>query len=743
MLSDVISDIYEIVSGYFHYPIEKSKEYKKLRLETTKKYGIITSLLLVIILLSIPFYKYLIISGYKFTRKFSILKSLNSKLNHYIHHEHQPNCSEATLKQRIQAKVANAVKHAVFKLLLRAPTIFQIMFWTAFLSTLSLTDIHNGDLIFLAKRLGRVSANCLPAVLFLSLRPSPLPNTLYLTLLPIHKWLSRLIIVQAVIHTCLYCGYYATKKSWQKALKRQNLYGWASLFGFLVIIITSISKVRNNWFKFFYFNHYICAWLIVVCMQFHVRPVKFTIYTAINISILAFQIYYRLRLTKKSAYLTDVRSIDVSPNLSLIEFPNSLISSAAQKPGAHIRLTNYSPNFLVRVYKQFIPNYHPYTLVSLPHDNLQKLIIRKSTFEFRNNQKYLISGSYDPHLLFIGTKNPSNEKFNISKLSINAKRILIVIGGSAISFALPILRVMNYHGIPIKIVWVIKDFRDVIILKYFEGLIHGDDLEIFITGDSILEEERKLRNRQSIRSNFLKKASIASLPKQVDLENNLTESSPLLGDSFTDISDTNSLSSENRVENVDLGIDDTEEEESDDEDCTIHRLFHPTLSASTSLEEEDYDEIYETEEVDDTQHLRACHDIHNEVSSRKSSINEPFVPYFSQSFSTQSKSWVRQFRETIKFLNIEHKIYKGRPKLNNKYYRWCINEGFTQCTGPVEDADHNLVCCRDLPINKVVQEDINAEKIWVLSAGPRGLVDSVKLWASEYGLKFHEEAFYS
>ncbi|EGW30989.1 uncharacterized protein SPAPADRAFT_142886 [Spathaspora passalidarum NRRL Y-27907] len=747
MSDSILSELYQVVSEYFHYPNEKSRDYKRNRSETTRKYGIITSVLLIIIIASIPIYKYLIISGYKFTRRYQILKPLSSKLNHYIHHEHQPNCSEATWKQRFQTRAANALKHAIFKLLQRAPTIFQIVFWTAFLSILSLLEINHGDLIYLAKRLGRVSANCLPALLFLTLRPSPLPNTLYLTLLPIHKWLSRLIIVQAVIHTAIYCGYYATRKGWKKALKTENLYGWAALLGFLIIIVTSISRVRTNWFKFFYFNHYVCAWIIVICLQFHVRPVKFTIYTAINILILAYQIYYRLHLTKTTPYLTDVRRIDVSPNLSLIEFPNSLIANPAQKPGSHIRLTNYSPNFIIRIYKQLIPNYHPYTVVSLPHDNFQRLIIRKSTFEFRNNQKYLISGSYDPHLLFIGSRNSPNEKFSISKLTVNAKRILVVIGGSAISFALPILRVMNYHGIPIKILWVIKDFRDVIILKYFEGFIHGDDFEIFITGDDMIEEERKLKNKQSVQSSFLKRASIHSLPKDSDLENNLSELTPLLEDVISDESETNSLSSENRVENVDLGVDDTEEDSDLDADCTIHTLFRPSLSASPSFYDEDEeDEEEEEEEIEpvefDGNHLGIGPEL-QEVISRKSSINEPFVPYFSQSFSNQSKSWVQQYRDTVKLLNIEHKIYKGRPKLNQKYYRWCINEGFTQCTGPVEDQDHNLVCCRDLPINKVVQEDINAEKIWVISAGPRGLVDNVKLWASEYGLKFHEEAFYS
>lgn len=730
------------ITEYFHYPTKKTKESSQLRKYITEKYGDITTLLLLVVIISIPIYNYLIIHNFHQRFKSNFIRSFNLKLDHYILHEHHPNCRTASWKEKLLTKIALALKSIVFNITLHSSTIIQLLFWTALLGTLSLIDINNGDLIYLAKRLGRIAANCLPAVLFLTLRPSPLPNTFYLTLIPIHKWLSRFIIFQSVIHTVLYIGYYDAKKTMSKAWKLENVYGWIALAGFLIIIVTSISGMRKRWYKLFYSMHYTWTWVIVVCLQFHVRPQPYTVYTFVNMAILIGQIGYRFYLTRVSIK-GEVKVIDVSPNLSMIEIPNNLISQPAHAPGAHIRLTNYSPNFMVRICKQLIPNYHPYTLVSFPNDKLQRLIIRKSNFKLYNNRKYLIVGSYDPHLLFI--QSPSSLNFALSKLKVNAKRLLIVIGGSAISFALPILRVMNYHGIPTKILWVIKDFRDVLILQYFDGFIHGDDFEIFITGETLIKDQSKaLRNEISYASNISKKSHFSS---HFDLERD--ETTPLLGNSNEP---QITLNLENQIENVDISMNSDDEDDSNS-DCTRSGTPVPICEDLVQIDDINAEDIFGDEVEDEYEQsvdeFEVTNDNINQQSnrsgsvSRKSSVNEPFIPYYLLSSSQQTKSWVQQYKRLIRRLNLENKIYKGRPKLNYRYYNWCINEGFTQCSGPVEDENHNLVCCRDLPRNKIVQEDVKAEKIWVISAGPTPLVENVKLWASEYGLKFHEEAFYS
>ncbi|KAK6200316.1 ferric reductase [Scheffersomyces amazonensis] len=731
----------------FHYPTTKNKKYELSRQEITDKYGFITTCILVGFVLLIPLKRYAIKHGYTFNH-FQYMRSLNPKLNRYIH-------SSPDLKSYF----ASTIKSTLFFLAYHMPTIIQVIFWLIILSTLSLVDIHNGDLIYLAKRLGRIATVCLPTILFLSLRPSPLPNTLYLSLIPIHKWLSRIIILQAVIHAGLYLGYFHKKHTWFKMWKYENIYGWIALGGFLIMMITSLSKLRNKYYKLFYINHYVWSWIIVICLQFHVRPYKITTYTIVNIGILTYQIIYRLTLT------TTIPSLKVtiaSPNLSLIEFPKKYIKNVPLKPGSHIRLTNYHPNFLVRAYKQLIPNYHPYTLVSLPQDPIQKLIIRQSNFELINNKPYLVTGSYDPNLLFINSKQSSQEPFSISKLHINARRILIIIGGSAISFALPILRVMNYHGIPCKIVWVIKDFRDVSILKYFDGFIHGDDFEIFITGRNYDESSitpNHLRNHKSYGSILSKLTTDTDTAATTNNINNITFPPDLELGENTHLNNT--LNYENEVENVEISVDNDESDnDSSESPCEIHDYSYRSFTQSAIDDEEEEEEDSENadqvqrgndflvqeynaqeQEVtfDEESHSIKIKPLLSPNHSRKSSINEPFI----LNTDSTSNSALKQFRETIRRLNIENKIFKGRPKLSHKYYNWCINEGFTQCIGPQQDSDNNLVCCRDLPRNKIKQEDINAEKIWVISAGPKPLVENVKLWSNEYGLKFHEEAFYS
>lgn len=736
MIQEPQKDVLWDISNYFHYPVGKSREYSRLRQQTTDKFGRITTIVLVCVVLAIPIQKFFLLRGWYITRNAPVLRTISALLNKYIYASDDLYVAHGKSRwKKFQNTIASATKLVLFSLSLHSTTIVQIVFWAVVLSLLSLADIYRGDLIFLAKRLGRICTVCLPTVFFLSLRPLPLPHTLYLSLLPIHKWLSRMIILQGILHTGLYCGFFQKNHTWNKAWKTENIYGWIALTGFVLILITSLLKLRNRWYKLFYFNHYVSSWVIVLCLQMHGRPYDFTYYTAANILILSSQIAYRWWLTALTPTKDDLKVTDVSPNLALIEFPNTLIRKRASNPGAHIRLTTYHrSSWLVNMYKQLIPNYHPYTLVSLPQDRVQKLIIRKSTFKIVNNQQYLICGSYDPHLLFLSSKNSTNRKFSISKLSINAKRLLIVIGGSAISFALPLLRVMNYHGVPVKIVWVIRDFRDILILKYFDGYIHGDDLEIFITGSQFTGTDTEgSMHRKSYGSLLPKKSQTNLNGLQVDLESN--ENTPLING----LNNT-SLNYENESENVVVSVDPEEHSEQSDDECVVPEQTHRHNSIDSSIHSEEEDEEQDFGDGSSLPIGEALSRSHSQKTS--TSMNEQFVPTVPPNSSDSTKVWVNQFQETVKRLNIEHKVYKGRPILNYKYYNWCINEGFTQCSGPVQDDNNNYICCRDLPKNRVVQEDIDCEKIWVVSAGPQQLVKNVKLWANEYGLKFHEEAFY-
>lgn len=709
------------LAEYFHYPDGKTKQYVDLRQCVTNRYGLIMGCIMVTILAYIPLQNYLMSRGKWYLSRVHVLGPLNQRLDKVIRWSERRNHPGIRF-------LCQQTKNWAYSLYLNSSTLFQIVLWLSLFLVLALTDIHGGDLIFVTKRLGRLSVVALPTVFFLTLRPSPLPNTLYLALLPIHKWLSRAVVLLAFAHTVIYLGFFNRNNTWGKAWKKENLYGWAALGGFMMILITSLLKVRDRSYKLFFLNHYFWSWAIVLCLPFHVRPVKTTLVNILNVSILSYQVYYRLKLTDVSS-ATDFKIIDVSPNIAVVEFPKPLIKNQAINPGAHVRITNYHPNILVRAFKQVFPNYHPYTLVSLPLDRSQRLIVRKSSFQWVNGRRYIVFGSFDPKLLLVKSRNVPGENFSISKLAVNARKILVVIGGSAISFAIPILRVLNYHGIPIKVVWVIRDFRDIAVLRYFEGFIQGADFEIFVTGSAVINDGFDIAQLRNATSYGTFKSSRRSF---FDLEYN--EASRVL------YSDDEDLNMNQEVENVDVDLSDEEDDDDVLRDCTSNLIgSFPELPRFNEAYSDHGDVLEIGEDIiqfDDPTTPTSRR------SSRSHSINEQFVPQLEKDNECHE-----HYMKTVRRLHLENHIYKGRPKLNYRYYNWCTNANdiFTQCSGPVLDEASNLVCCRDLPgrhqIN-AAEELPDVEKVWVISAGPKSLVKNVKLWASENGLKYHEEAFY-
>lgn len=712
----------DLVTDYFHFPCPKCKtgEYTQLRQAITVKYGYLLGCFLVIFLLCIPLQTYLATTGKWYVDRVHVLKSINTSLDSVIRRRSG---------NRLVKSLCVLLKNTAYSVYLNSTTLFQVALWIAVFTGFGLIDINNGDLIFLAKRLGRLCAVSLPTIFFLTLRPSPLPHTLYLSLLPIHKWISRAVVLLAILHTIIYLSFFQHNLTWPKAWKKDNLYGWAALGGFFMIAITSLLKVRDRAYKLFFFNHYFWSWVIVLALPFHIRPINTTWCNTANVVLLAYQCIYRVWNTRVSAD-NDFLVTNVSPNLAVIEFPNHLVTKRPINPGAHLRVTNYHPNPIIRIFKQLIPNYHPYTIVSLPLDRSLKLIVRNSTFSWQTGRRYLVFGSFDPKLLLIKSNNTPDTNFSISKLKVNAKKILIVIGGSAISFAIPILRVANYHGIPVKVIWVVRDFRDIAVLRSFEGYIHADDFEIFVTGSEFISDDFEatgLRNAPSLATLGLKNATsygtfLSARHKSLDLETN--EQSRLLDDELLN----------QEVENVDLDLTDEDEDE-DCRDCTI-QLMSPIVNDEALDDNLSHDD-------DLYFHVDEVNSLHSRRTSRSQSTNEQFIPQLDNENENHT-----YFSTAVKRLKLELHIYKGRPKLNYRYYNWCTNESdiFTQCSGPVLDDSSNLVCCKDLPGRQHAMAGDrklpDLGKVWVISAGPKSLVKKTKLWASENGLKFHEEAFY-
>lgn len=746
-------DLLSILGQYFHFPdkrYSKSESYILRRQLVTLQYGNLMAAFLVVFVLCIPIINTLRANRYWVFNRIHILRSTNSALE------------RLTRRSLISDSLAVRIRNLASTLYLNHGTAFQIGLWCSVFIGMCSVNLCGGDLIFLGKRLGRLCVVSLPTVFFLTLRPSPLPSTLYLSLLPIHKWLSRVVVMLAFLHTVIYCGYFVHSNNIKKAWKPANLYGWAAMFGFAFLALTSLLRVRDRAYRIFFFNHYFWSWLVVLCLPFHVRPVNTTYANIANILILSYQVLTRLRMTLAVSEPGDVQVIDVSPNMAVIEFPNLWIKERANNPGTHIRITNWHPNIFVRTFKFLIPNYHPYTLVTLPLDRYQRLVVRKGAFKWESNRRYISYGTFDPKLLFIESKNSANQRFSISKLTVKAKKLLVVVGGSAISFAIPILRVANYHGIPIKVVWVLRDYRDLSVLKYFEGFIHGDEFEIFVTGSTtFVDEDRALAHKAG---NY---GSFSSTSKHITNDLERGDTSRLLHQPLD--KDLNL-----ETENVDVDFVETEEDDLPcNEECqntfTLENDNHDTSSSDTYHDDNNNVSFSEIESVSSLNgenrrrhsHVHTHHnnddvlehgidDFLNHESmpssiSRKSStsgFNEQFTPFLDSSSSRDN-----EYLRTVQSMHLEHRIYRGRPVLNFRYYNWCLaaNDTFTQCSGPVLDAESNLVCCKDLPGRRhSVSElqEVDLANVWVISAGPKSLVKNTRLWANENGINYHEEAFY-
>ncbi|CAM9019879.1 unnamed protein product [Wickerhamomyces anomalus] len=630
----------------------KSASYKLLRKQVTAKYGKITLISTLIIIALLPLLKS--IQSWYLRRAASKRNSLTNKSHSFIH-----------------------------RLVFHSEVSKIILFWSVISFLLNYLETYD-DLMFIAKRLGRVSCACLPSLLFLTLRPSPLPKTLYLSLLPIHKWLSRIVVLEGAIHTILYLIYFVRENTMFKIKKATNIWGIVAMIAFTLIAITSLPQVRRFSFNTFYITHYIMTWISVLAVHFHAKP-GIGLYTILNISILIAQIGYRFYYSKK----TKISVIPISPTLSLVEFPLSSIPKQSNLPGSHVRINNKN-GILKDIYYKIIPLAHPYTVASLPNDPTVKLIIRRGNFPLRSNQDYYITGAFEPKLDFIREQSLFHKLFEPRRLllttsplkySIDAHRVMIVVGGSGISFGIPLLRILNYNGISARLMWVCKDIKDLNLLNHFRGV---QGIECYITGDvdendiviDYYEDDKEHRNKV--------------LP----------------------------------VQPPDYGS--TIEEEDEIDFTTLGRSYKEAHRKGSSSGSTSSDSFKDHENVNIDISNTCGYNVNNPLSSTSVETNS----------SSQLHQLPHELISPDAFKNIKIsknvKIFYGRPNLGADHYDWCLQ---SQCVGPTMRQGHS-VCCRDLG-----EHDVDKSKIWVVAAGPTGLVDHAKQWAIDGGLRYHIESF--
>ncbi|CCF58357.1 hypothetical protein KAFR_0E02040 [Kazachstania africana CBS 2517] len=559
------------------------------------------------------------------------------------------------------------------------------------------------DLVQITKRMGRIAVALMPPLLFLTLRPSPLPQTLYLSLLPFHKWLSRIVVLESLLHTIFYSYYMCWKGAFLLKMKKPaNLYGVLAMVLFALIGITSIWKVRRLNFRLFYYVHYICTWSTVFLLHFHARP-GIPYYTTLNCCILVYQIAYRAYHTSLTKFIV----IPLSPNLTVVEFPTKDLVRKPILPSCHVRVNICHGNFIKRWISNLIRLQHPFTLASLPTDETARLIIRNGRFPLRNGSTYYITGSYEPILNFI-TKPTVSHSWRIRRASlaaipspmtyiINARRVLICVGGSAIAFGLPLLRILKFNGVNVRLIWVCRDYRDLKLLQYFKH--NSEGLEVYISGQEVEEQD-------------------------IDLD-------------YSEESERETEEQGTLAENISLL------RTGNDQPNTKRNFGSMNAITSSSHDEIDFTGTYTPK------NKKSFKNGNGDKSDLKfpseSAFRDPVVIDAPSTNLSPASLSITQDEEASPKLScpIDSKIkipsgvkvFYGRPTLNNEHYAWCLE---TECPGPITP---NSLCNGDIDSSGSDSHISRLSEVWVVAAGPQSLVESTGRWATDGGLRFHAESF--
>lgn len=605
--------------------------------------------------------------------------------------------------------------------------------------------IQTLDLVLITKRLGRNCMSLYVPLLFLTMRPSPLPNVLYLNLIPIHKWLGRLLVLQALIHSILYtCLYYKTEVLWKLA-KLANLYGIFSMFGFILIAGLSISKIRRSDYRIFYISHYLLTWMTVIMLQYHARP-RATYYTTANVCILVFQILYRVYLTREITF-DDIE--DVSPTFKRIKIPMHLLAKKPISPGCHIRINNKHENFFKNFFFNFcVPLQHPYTIESLPTDEHCTLIIKNGRFPIIQGNKYYVTGCFEPRLPFFNN-NIFQEKTKKYPTAFNKlfgnkdKKVIIVTGGSAITFGLPILQTLNNENYKCKMYWITRDLHDLNLIKK-----NYQNLEIFVT-KTTSEDENIIVDRNSIIRDINLEHGLDELQTTPLIQSTVDPNSPNAPIQAM-LSNPHSISLAEYQETTKAS--DILKSQADADEALNSSIVYRNYGDNndeidfTKASKEDLkkkkSQMFTGENFRQPSTLV---DLHNDRSL--------FDTYDYGDRTYGSMNRVKKhggYRNSLDKITIPKglKINIGRPTLGFKELLWIYNED-KECNG---NNLNDSSCLENIYLKTLGVGDGNFQlpkssssedkDVLVLAAGPTGLVENTKNWAILHNFQFYEEAFF-
>lgn len=325
------------------------------------------------------------------------------------------------------------------------------------------------------KRLGRLSYVLIPLNLLLSLRPNWLlrHNYTYTDLIPLHKWLSRCMILIALVHGISFLirwMFSGPGTLIQKTKNPYNLAGVLLFFALILLILSSMGPMRRYSYNAFYLIHNLVTIALVFVTAIHARPGVTVPYLLVNIAILLWQGFAKFYYARNTDVL--LKNTDYqNTNLVNVQLPRMVLPDKF-RPACHIRISPYNRlNPLYWLYPS-----HPFTVASLSSDTSVDLLIAEShhpkSFKLELGTPYTVINKFDPAV-------PSS-------CLEQAKRVAIVCGGSGISFGLPLYRYFKeiYPVEYIQFIWLVKDAYQLKILDKLntvDSLDGSKDCHAFIT----------------------------------------------------------------------------------------------------------------------------------------------------------------------------------------------------------------------------------------------------------------------
>jgi ferric-chelate reductase len=277
-------------------------------------------------------------------------------------------------------------------------------------------------------RAGWIAAAQLPLVVLLAGKKNIigyLTGTSYERLNYLHRWVARIIFVCATIHMIsMYRNFLEfgfTAMEWQTdTCPPTGTAAWVLLFW---IVLSSLSPVRNLRYEIFVAQHVISYMGFIIAVIMHIQPFPQTIWVYAYIPCGLFVVDRLIRLAFYIRGTSKASLHKLGNELTLVTVKSNRLRS--WEPGQFV---------LLSIPKLGIFQSHPFTISNLPNsDNEMRLICKRKGGFTKALNDFAETASNKPLLSFID--GPYGD---VSKLQMY-ENLVLVVGGTAISFAMPVL----------------------------------------------------------------------------------------------------------------------------------------------------------------------------------------------------------------------------------------------------------------------------------------------------------------